>query len=186
MKTPTTYTPYFLSLSLAIVFAMMFVITNGDKANTYAIATAENGSRINQPRPVTNKNSEPQITEGTPVFLKEDVRDEVVKSSEKLNVNYKAPLSEAQWVKKRTTTESISVNTEKPFLVLAGSYTENMILLSKHAQYKNKGYDAEVISFEGKRKRHICLGRFAKEEQAVTYAKKAGEELDIRTYVHQK
>ncbi|MFK7809246.1 MAG: hypothetical protein AB8F74_15690 [Saprospiraceae bacterium] len=84
------------------------------------------------------------------------------------------------------TMESEPENDKSPYLVLAGSYTENMLLLSKHAQYKNKGYDAEIISFENKDARHICLGRFARREQASAHSKRVGQELDIRTYVFEK
>ncbi|MFK7809245.1 MAG: hypothetical protein AB8F74_15685 [Saprospiraceae bacterium] len=70
MKTPTTYTPYYLSLSLAIVFAAMFAITNSQSKDNYVIATSENGSRVNQPGPTIKKNTTPTIIQGTPVFFK--------------------------------------------------------------------------------------------------------------------
>lgn len=188
MKTPAKYTPYLLSASLVVVFLAMMAVTKiqANKASVTVSYEHEHGNRLNQPGPKVKRTVEENIEMGDPVFLKEDVNDEVVNNFDKLTVSNEEVSDEDQWMNKITKVESSTIKNGERFLVLAGSYTDNMRLLSKHAQYSNKGYDAAIIRFEGKKKKHICIGRFTQEKQAEAYANTVAEKLDISVRVHDK
>jgi hypothetical protein len=190
MKIPTTYTPHFLSVSLVIVFAAMLAVSQMQLSRQYATISYETNTRINQPRP-TEKITEPEEVEtGTPVFLKEDINDEVSNTAARLTnnntISTEESVGENNWMSERISTESREILNNLRYLVLAGSYTDNMILLSKQAQYENKGFTAEIIRFEEKTTKHICLGRFATAREAAVFAENTGRQLVIRTHILDK
>jgi hypothetical protein len=190
MKIPTTYTPHFLSASLVIVFAAMLTVSQMQLSRQYATISYETNIRINQPGPKEEITEREEITSGTPVFLKEDINEEVTGTAARLTNNNtilgEQSVDEYDWMSERITTESQVILNNLRYIVLAGSYTDNMILLSKQAQYENKGFTAEIIRFEEKKTKHICLGRFATAKEAAVFAENTGRQLAIRTHILDK
>ncbi len=186
MKMPMKYTPVFLTISLVIVFMAMLMVQNMQPEKEYLSISFEHSDRLNQPGPPDTKKQKKVVYEGNPVFLKEDVRDEDNRSKGNIQLigNSTSPDEESAWINQKTKEESGKhVKGKAPYLVLGGSYTDNMILLSKQAQYENKGVRAEIIKFKNKKARHICLGRFKDKADAKQQAQQLASQLDIRTYV---
>ena len=203
MKTPTKYTPYLLSISLVIVFIAMVAVTKTQETKANTSVSYETGTRVNQPGP-KQRTIDKSIEEGTPVFLKEDVKDEIAPGAARLTANNNTAVvaataktitvatktttvnDEEAWMKKQTKVESKKIKGSDRFLVLVGEFTDNLMLLSKQGQYSIRGFDAELIRFAKEDKRYICLGRFAQERQAAAFAKTIGNQLTVQTIVFDK
>lgn len=193
MNTPMKFTPHFLSISLALVFMAMVAVQKAQDSPKYTTVSYESGERLNQPGPKDKKQHKVQMDHGNRVYLKEDVKDEVVSGAARFTMNNttavaaeKSANTEEDWMKDRIKNESKEAEDGNRYLVLAGSYTDNMILLSKQAQYQLKDFAAEIICFDQKTTKHICLGRFEGQKAAADFAKEAALKLDIKTYVLDK
>ncbi|MFT5801965.1 MAG: hypothetical protein ACI956_001775, partial [Nonlabens sp.] len=140
------------------------------------------------------------IEQGNPVFLKEDVKDEIAPGAARLTANNNTAVvaatiktatkttvnDEEAWMKKQTKVESKKIKGTDRFLVLVDEFTDNLMLLSKQGQYNIRGFDAELIRFAQEDKRYICLGRFAQERQAAAFAKTVSAQLLVETIVLDK
>ncbi len=203
MKTPTKYTPYLLSISLLVVFIAMVILTKTQGTKAYSTVSYETGTRVNQPGP-KQRAIEEKVEEGNPVFLKEDVKDEIapgaarlatnsstngntaiVAATTKKEVNTNINAEEAL-LNKQTKIESKKIKGTDRFLVLVGEYTDNLMLLSKQGQFNVRGFDAELIRFSKEDKKYICLGRFAQERQAAAFAKTVGAQLGAEMILFDK
>ncbi len=178
MNVPMKQPSVLLSGSLILVFLMLVAVQLLQPKKEYITVSFENTPRLNQPGPPAKKLKKQQ-PKGNPTFLKEDLRDEKPSDGSTHLAHTESELVEQMTVREPDKTTS----TKDRYLILAGAYTDHLKLLSKQAQYENRGLHSEIIRFNNKKARHICLGRFAYEDDALAYAKKITASLNIRTYV---
>ncbi len=178
--------------SVVLIFLTLVTIQYVQSDEETIADMSINHSKLNQPGPSSQLSTEEQALEipgtegGKIVFLKEDLREgeEEEGSSELTSNSLVEPSEDELYVNELTRSETIhSADGTDKYLIIAGTYTDDMILLSKQAQYMNKGFDAEIIQFENASEKNICIGRFTDESSATTLADQVEVEHDISTYV---
>ena len=178
--------------AVVLIFLTLVTIQYVQSGEQVVADATINHTKLNQPGPISQLSTEEQAIEipgtdgGKIVFLKEDLREgEEEEGSIELTSNSTTELSDdEQFVNELTRSETLhSKDGTDKYLIIAGTYTDDMILLSKQAQYMNKGFDAEIIQFENSNEKNICIGRYTDESSATTLADQVETEHDISTYV---
>jgi len=93
----------------------------------------------------------------------------------------------SDYINRETVIESIASQQEEPaFLVIAGSYTDDLFVISKQAQLQYIGLPAEIIQFDDSHYKNLCVGRYAQKQEALALANILEEQHEISAYVYNK
>ena len=192
MKKPIISLPVLMITSLVLILMTLTTIQFIQTDSDYMTDMMIDESKVNLPGPssqaVEEETSEESrdINEGKIVFLKEDFQDEEEEVKIELTSYTDNNLTEDEaFMKEMTKSESLSsTDGTDNYLVIAGTYTDDMVVLSKQAQYLNKGYSAEIIQFEDTDSKNICMGRYTDVTQAEDIANEIETNHDISTYVY--
>jgi len=192
MKKPMISLPILMIASLVIILITLVAFQFTQYDTDYMADMMIDESKVNLPGPYSDVKEEEStdlpadVNEGKIVFLKEDLQEETEEAPVELTTYNEDNLTEDEaFMKEMTTSETLSSldGTDK-YLVIAGTYTDDMVVLSKQAQYLNKGYSAEIIQFEDTDAKNICMGRYSDVSQAEEIANEIETNHDISTYVY--
>ncbi len=196
MKKPIISLPAVMITSLVLILMALVTIQFTQTDTDFVADMMIDESKVNLPGPNSRSAEEAEeafesdLNQGKIVFLKEDIDGEVEEASVELtSYEEEQPVNDLTedeaFMREMTKTESLSSkNGTDNYLVIAGTYTDDMVVLSKQAQYLNKGYSAEIIQFEDAEAKNICMGRYTDVSEAENIANEIETKHDISTYVY--
>jgi len=192
MKKPIISLPALMMASLVLILITLVAFQYSQLESDFMIEMSIDESKVNLPGPNSKENKKKEVdltndvNEGKIVFLKEDYQEEVGEAPIQLT-SYKenSETEDEAFMREMTKSESLlSQDGTDKYLVIAGTYTDDMVVLSKQAQYLNKGYAAEIIQFENTNSKNICMGRYNDSSLAEDIANEIEISHDISTYVY--
>jgi len=195
MKKPINYLPAIMMASIVLIILTLFTLQYSQTIEYYDYSDLDiDQSKVNQPGPLSqNDETEEGLyplskNEGKIVFLKEEIQkneSETPPSQLASDNALDAETEEQIFMDLITIDEPLtSEDGVDKYLVIAGTYTDNMVLLSKQAQYMNKGYDAQIIQFKNNTAKNICMGRYTDSSSAESLAEEIETTHDISAYVY--
>ena len=191
MKKPIISLPILMIASLVLILMTLVTIQFTQTDTDFMAAMMIDESKVNLPGPNSQSAKAEadmlsDLNEGKVVYLKEDFHEEDEEVKIELTSYKENNLTEDEaFMKEMTKSESLSSSDGTDnYLVIAGTYTDEMVVLSKQAQYLNKGYSAEIIQFEDTVSKNICMGRYNDVSQAEDIANEIETKHNISAYVY--